>query len=140
MKKIIITTVMIVLMFVSFLIAGLFASNSGTFDEEGNFDLEKGLEILRELNKVPFIHIDVDEIEERSVGKLKAFDCLPQQRNIDGCIEIYQPVCGQMQVECITAPCDPVKQTFENSCKACTNERVLSYTKGECSDTKDIKK
>ncbi len=50
--------------------------------------------------------------------KLKAIDCSPEERNVDACIEIYQPVCGQVQVECIQSPCDPVKEIFSNSCKA----------------------
>jgi len=72
--------------------------------------------------------------------KLKATDCLSEQRNVDACIEIYQPVCGQVQVECIKAPCDPIKETFGNSCKACMNPRVLSYTEGECFESDDVKR
>ena len=80
-----------------------------------------------------------DESASISNPKLKATDCLPEQRNVDGCIEIYQPVCGQVQIECITTPCNPVKETFENSCKACINTRVISYTGGECLTDKEIK-
>ena len=58
--------------------------------------------------------------------------CTEEQRNVDACIEIYQPVCGFVEVQCITAPCDPVPQTFSNNCFACTNENVLYYTEGEC--------
>jgi hypothetical protein len=73
-------------------------------------------------------------------GKVKAIDCKSEQRNVDGCIEIYQPVCGQLQVQCVTAPCDPVKETFENSCKACANPNVISYIEGECLVLEDIKR
>lgn len=88
------------------------------------------------------VAIDKDSVNNLPTtnGKLKAIDCMPDQRNVDACIEIYQPVCGQMQVECITMPCEPVKQTFENSCKACMNDRVLSYTEGECQDQEAIRK
>ncbi|MDP3880664.1 MAG: hypothetical protein Q8Q32_00575, partial [bacterium] len=58
--------------------------------------------------------------------------CQPSQRNADACIEIYQPVCGQVQVECVTTPCNPVPETFSNSCFACMNERVIGYTQGAC--------
>lgn len=58
--------------------------------------------------------------------------CLPEQRNVDACIEIYQPVCGTVHVQCVTTPCDPVQETFSNSCKACTNPLVSSYTNGAC--------
>ena len=73
------------------------------------------------------------------VGGIKATDCLPEQRDVLECIEVYQPVCGYVQVECIKAPCDPVKETFENSCKACANSRVISYTEGECVVNNEIK-
>jgi len=58
--------------------------------------------------------------------------CEPGQRDVDACIEIYQPVCATVNVVCITEPCDPVEQTFPNSCKACTNSLVELYTPGEC--------
>jgi hypothetical protein len=63
---------------------------------------------------------------------LAVTECLPEQRDVDACIEIYQPVCGTVNVQCVTTPCDPVQETFENSCKACTNSLVSSYTNGEC--------
>ena len=59
-------------------------------------------------------------------------DCLPEQRNVDACIEIYQPVCASVNVQCVTTPCDPVRETYSNSCKACMNSLVSSYTEGEC--------
>ncbi len=58
--------------------------------------------------------------------------CLPEQRGIDACIEIYQPVCATVNVQCVTTPCDPVQETFANSCKACINSLVSTYKKGEC--------
>ena len=92
-------------------------------------------------NKNDTVIIDKDSMQDTvpNQGKLKAIDCLLEQRNVDGCIEIYQPVCGQMQVECIKEPCDLIKQTFGNSCKACTNPRVMSYTYGKCFDDNNIK-
>jgi len=71
--------------------------------------------------------------EDTSVSNSRAIECLPEQRDVDGCIEIYQPVCATVNVQCITTPCDPVKETFENSCKACVNSLVSAYTEGECS-------
>ena len=59
-------------------------------------------------------------------------ECSPEQRNVDACIEIYQPVCASVNIQCVTTPCDPVQETFANSCKACMNSLVSSYTKGEC--------
>ena len=63
---------------------------------------------------------------------LAVTECLPEQRDVDACIEIYQPVCASVNVQCVTTPCDPVQETFGNSCKACTNSLVSSYTNGEC--------
>lgn len=56
--------------------------------------------------------------------------CTQQQKDADVCIEIYAPVCASVQVECVTAPCNPVKQTYPNSCYACREDRVISYTDG----------
>lgn len=58
--------------------------------------------------------------------------CSEQSREIDACTMIYQPVCAMVRVECVTAPCDPVPQTMGNACSACTNDRVISFTQGEC--------
>ena len=33
---------------------------------------------------------------------LSVTECLPEQRDIDACIEIYQPVCATVNVQCIT--------------------------------------
>lgn len=70
-----------------------------------------------------------NQIEDKDTSTKK---CLPEQRNVDACIEIYQPVCGVVNVQCIKAPCDPAKETFSNSCKACANSLVSSYVEGEC--------
>jgi len=48
------------------------------------------------------------------------------------CTQEYAPVCAFVQVECITEPCDPVRETFSNGCTACSNQRVISYTPEEC--------
>ncbi len=61
-----------------------------------------------------------------------SIECTPESRLAEACIEMYAPVCAQVQVECVTAPCNPVPQTFGNSCFACAEERVLSYTNGAC--------
>ena len=58
--------------------------------------------------------------------------CSDSERNVDACIEIYDPVCGFVQVECVTEPCNPIPETFSNSCFACMNERVIYYVEGEC--------
>jgi hypothetical protein len=59
--------------------------------------------------------------------------CQPEQRLVDVCTEQYQPVCAAYQVQCITTPCDPVPKTYSNSCFACMDNNVISYTNGACS-------
>lgn len=63
-------------------------------------------------------------------GKLQAIDCTNPRPQ--ACTKEYMPVCGQVQVQCITTPCDLVKETFANKCTACANELTISYTEGEC--------
>lgn len=58
--------------------------------------------------------------------------CSPESRVAEACIEIYAPVCATVSVQCVTTPCEPVEQTFSNSCFACQNELVSSYRQGEC--------
>lgn len=59
--------------------------------------------------------------------------CTPQSKIAQACIEIYQPVCGLVDVQCVTTPCNPVPETFSNSCYACAQGNVTSYAEGECS-------
>jgi putative hemolysin len=68
-------------------------------------------------------------------GKLKANDCLPEQRNVT-CTKEYVPVCGWRDValECNYPPC---KQTYGNKCVACAEETVAYWTEGECPDASD---
>lgn len=34
------------------------------------------------------------------------------------CTMEYAPVCGEIQVQCVKAPCPPIKETFANTCIA----------------------
>ena len=58
--------------------------------------------------------------------------CTPESKQVAACYELYAPVCGLVAVQCITAPCDPVPQTFSNDCFACAQDNVISYTHGAC--------
>ncbi len=57
--------------------------------------------------------------------------CMPEQRNADVCIEIYEPVCGYFSEEsgCEDSSC---RKEYSNSCFACNDERVIYYEKGMC--------
>ncbi|MFZ3073897.1 MAG: hypothetical protein WA093_02075 [Minisyncoccales bacterium] len=58
--------------------------------------------------------------------------CTAESRKGDVCNEIYSPVCATVQIQCVKAPCDPIRQTYPNSCEACHNQLVSGYIKGEC--------
>lgn len=70
----------------------------------------------------------------KSVPDKNIFVCEPEQRNVDACIQIYEPVCAEVNVQCIKAPCPPTKETFSNACLACKNSLISKYTEGECTE------
>lgn len=47
------------------------------------------------------------------------------------CIEIFQPVCGMLEVICVAEPCELVPQTFSNKCFA-EKAGVTEILEGEC--------
>lgn len=49
--------------------------------------------------------------------------CTPDQRNVDACITLWEPVCGY-----------PAEETFSNSCLACSSEQIEYYIEGECDE------
>ena len=59
--------------------------------------------------------------------------CEPEDRDVNGCPEIYKEVCGWFdpgEIQCITFPC---AETFtSDGCSACMNESVLYWTEGNC--------
>ena len=59
--------------------------------------------------------------------------CDEASKKAEFCTMEYAPVCGLVQVQCITTPCDPVPETFSNGCSACSRGNVISYTAGGCS-------
>jgi hypothetical protein len=62
----------------------------------------------------------------------KAVACTKEQKESDVCLEIYQPVCATVQIQCLTTPCEPIPKTFGNSCEACQEASVTEYTEGAC--------
>ncbi|MFT7616271.1 MAG: hypothetical protein ACI8Y7_001100 [Candidatus Woesearchaeota archaeon] len=49
------------------------------------------------------------------------------------CTSEYRPVCGAVQVQCITTPCDPIQTTFSNECEAQNANAAILY-EGACKD------
>lgn len=58
--------------------------------------------------------------------------CSEEMSNTDVCPAIYAPVCGLVEIQCITTPCNPIPETFSNGCSACAAGNVISYTEGAC--------
>lgn len=59
--------------------------------------------------------------------------CNESQRNVF-CTREYIPVCGffdSEQIQCVKEPCG---QTYGNKCDACSDEKVLYWEEGECSE------
>jgi len=56
----------------------------------------------------------------------------PQDQNPVACTMDYNPVCADVQVECIKAPCPPIKQTFGNRCTMNANPKATFLYTGEC--------
>lgn len=48
------------------------------------------------------------------------------------CIEIFTPVCGKVNIVCITTPCKPIEQTFSNDCYLNQNPNASFLRDGEC--------
>ena len=81
------------------------------------------------------------EIRDNNLKKIKKdvvqnqILCSPESKNADVCTMEMNPVCAQVEIQCIKAPCYPVKQTFNNACEACKNSLVKSYDVGACKNT-----
>ncbi|MBI4144835.1 hypothetical protein HY493_01355 [Candidatus Woesearchaeota archaeon] len=58
--------------------------------------------------------------------------CTPEQKQADFCTADYAPVCGWFdseKVQCIKYPC---AADYSNSCQACRDENVKSWSAGKC--------
>jgi putative hemolysin len=64
-------------------------------------------------------------------GKLKANDCLPEERAPYICPTLNSPVCGWRNVT-LVCPNPPCKSTYANKCTACLDSTVAYWTDGEC--------
>ncbi|QFR39581.1 hypothetical protein A9Q91_05160 [Candidatus Gracilibacteria bacterium 28_42_T64] len=64
-------------------------------------------------------------------------ETIPQKiipkEEISLCTMEYSPVCGKVEVQCIKAPCDPIKQTFSNTCVA-KNAKAIGIVEGACEE------
>ncbi len=49
------------------------------------------------------------------------------------CTREYVPVCGKVEIQCITTPCDPIAKTFSNKCELYAAAAEYLYH-GECGE------
>lgn len=54
------------------------------------------------------------------------------------CITLYEPVCGELEVQCIKAPCPPIQTTYSNKCEA-EKAGAAIIAQGECPETEMAK-
>lgn len=52
------------------------------------------------------------------------------------CTKEYAPVCAEVQVQCITAPCPPIKETFSNKCVMENNSLAVFLHEWACEEEK----
>lgn len=55
------------------------------------------------------------------------------------CTMEYAPVCAEVEVKCVKAPCPPIKQTFGNKCQMNANKNAKFLYEGECREDNDNK-
>jgi len=48
------------------------------------------------------------------------------------CTQEYAPVCAEVKIQCITAPCKPIKKTFSNRCVMDNNPKATFLHNGLC--------
>ena len=60
-------------------------------------------------------------------------DTFPRDGGSVACPDIYMPVCAEIVVNCVQAPCPPVMQSFANQCEA-QRYGARSITDGVCKD------
>lgn len=51
------------------------------------------------------------------------------------CTKEYNPVCALTQIQCITTPCDPIPETYGNTCMMEANSQATFVHEGECKVT-----
>ena len=63
--------------------------------------------------------------------------CLDKETSTEKpCTREYMPVCGEIEIQCITTPCIPVKETFSNRCMA-ENAGAENIVEGKCKSTEE---
>lgn len=54
------------------------------------------------------------------------------------CADHYDPVCGLLEVQCVTTPCDPVPTSYDNLCLLQSDASAEFFHTGACEDNDTI--
>jgi len=124
--------IVVVLIVLVIFAANYFVDDSVSVDA-GECDYSSGKYIGRnsdECSRVQVLCIDGFERFDNECGcgcdPVSTF-CSDEDRGVDACIEIYQPVCGYDSN-------DRIVKTFSNTCFACLEENVAYWADGECQE------
>lgn len=60
------------------------------------------------------------------------FVCPGETKEPKVCTREYMPVCAEVQIQCIKAPCYPIRQTFSNKCELESNSLATYLYDWEC--------
>jgi len=75
------------------------------------------------------IYIDYDnEVADEEIS----YTLMHFQKGNTICTEKYAPVCAEVNVQCVTTPCESIEQTFSNKCYLNTNPNATYLRDGEC--------
>lgn len=80
--------------------------------------------------------VKLNKGDQGRVVLLKDWQVVPDSASADDtvCSAEYAPVCGELQVQCIRAPCPPINTTFSNRCEA-QKRGATDIRDGPCQDT-----
>ena len=82
-------------------------TNTHTYTQDGTYTAT----LIKTWNPCAKLVECMAPISREVVGKVQIY----VGANV-GCMKEYRPVCGSKPIECITAPCDPIQQTYSNRC------------------------
>ena len=66
------------------------------------------------------------------------FVCPGEVQKPKACTREYMPVCAEVQVQCIKAPCPPIKETFSNKCEMENNSLATFLHTWTCEASEDM--
>jgi len=130
-KDKILTTVLLLLVLLAFIVYLVFSDLRGMINAPTNFEecAAAGYPVMESYPRQCSAYGDIFvEVIDNGGGKVY---CNPSDRGGDYCTKEYVPVCGWFgqNIQCIKYPC---ASTYGNKCEACQNEDVGYYTQGIC--------